>query len=181
MLILLQNQKDENMANILQSDKEKLQCVIYFKILAEDSMKLNKLKIRPVNIFAEKITSFEKQKSNIHKILTVNESVSLASYKVAYKIIKREKPHTIAELLILSVAIDIAEMMFDESYVKQLKNIPLSNDIIWRRIIDISVAIQRQFEFELVEKLFAIQLNEAVDSNNRSPFIFSASESVKVL
>jgi len=50
--------------------------------------------------------------------------------------------------------------MFGESYAKQLKNIPLS-DTICRRINDISLNIQQQLKSELVEKLFAIQLDES--------------------
>ena len=163
------------------SGEEKPQCVICFKILAADSMKPNKLKRhletlhkeytdKPVNFFAEKLRSFEKQKSNIHKVLTVNERALLASYKVAYKIAKCKKPHTIAEQLILPAAIDIAETMFGESYAKQLKNIPLSNDTICRRINDIPVYIQQQLESGLVGKLISIQLNG--DNSSDSHLIY---------
>ena len=61
--------------------------------------------------------------------------------------------------------------MFGECYAKQLKNIPLSNHTICRRINDISVDIQQQLESELVGKLFAIQLDEATDSSNDSHLI----------
>jgi hypothetical protein len=164
------------------SGEEKPQCVICLKVLAADSLKPNKLKrhletlhkeyiSKPREFFEEKLRSFKKQKTNFQKTLAVNEKVLLASYKVAYKVAKCKKPHTIAEQLILPATKDIVETLFGESYAKQLDNIPLSNDTICRRISDISADIQEQLESQLIGKLFAIQLDEATDSNNESHLI----------
>lgn len=162
--------------------EEKPQCVICLKVLAADSMKPNKLQRhletlhreyvnKPRDFFVEKLRLFKKQKSSFHKVLAVNEKALLASYKVAYKVAKCKKPHTIAEQLILPACKDIVEIMFGENFASQLNNIPLSNDTICRRINDISVDMQQQLESELTGNLFAIQLDEATDSSNDSHLI----------
>jgi hypothetical protein len=58
----------------------------------------------------------------------------LASYKVAYRIAKCKKPHTIAEELILPAAVDMVNIMIGESAGKLLLKVPLSNNTISCRI-----------------------------------------------
>ena len=62
----------------------------------------------------------------------------LASFKVAYRIAKCKKPHTIAEELVLPAALDLVSTMIKESVAQKLKVVPLSNNIICRRIEKIS-------------------------------------------
>jgi hypothetical protein len=57
----------------------------------------------------------------------------LASYKVAHRIIKCKKPHTIVEELILPAAVDMVNIMIGESAGKLLSKVPLSNNTISRR------------------------------------------------
>ena len=51
----------------------------------------------------------------------------LASFKVAYRIAKCIKPHTIAEELVLPAALDLVSTMIGESAAEKLKPVPLSN------------------------------------------------------
>lgn len=158
------------------NDEERPLCVICSKILAADSMKPNKLKRhletlhkeyvnKPKDFFIAKQKSYEKQKCSIKKALSINEKALLASYKVAYKIARCKKPHTIGEELILPAAIDIVETILGDNFAKQLQCIPLSNDTVARRIGDMSENIQQQLLSKLCDKLFSIQLDEATDSN----------------
>ncbi len=56
------------------------------------------------------------------------KSTKKASYKVAYRIAQCKKPHTIAEELILSGALDMVSAMTDETNAVKLKAVPMSND-----------------------------------------------------
>jgi hypothetical protein len=50
-------------------------------------------------------------------------NVLLASYKVAHRIAKCKKPHTVAEELILLTAVDMANIMISESAGKLLSKV----------------------------------------------------------
>ncbi|KAL1264119.1 hypothetical protein QQF64_004474 [Cirrhinus molitorella] len=99
-------------------DEERPQCVVCLKILASDSMKPNKLrrhletlhhehKDKPVDFFRKKLLNCRAQQSRFTKAASVPSNAQLASYKVAYRVARCKKPHTIAEELILPSAIDM--------------------------------------------------------------------------
>ncbi|GFU51163.1 protein FAM200B [Trichonephila clavipes] len=145
-------------------------------------MKLNKLKrhfetlhgeyiYKPQEFFESKLKSYEKQKNILKKNLSVNEKALLTSYKVSHKIARCKKPHTIAKELILPAAIEIVETMFGDNFVKELKSIPLSNDIVSRQMDDIAEDVEQQLYGKLHDKLFSVQLDEATDSNKDAHFI----------
>ena len=87
----------------------------------------------------------------------------LASYLVSYRIAKCKKPHTVAETLVLPAAIDMVKVMFGESYAKKLRQIPLSDNTVSRRINDISEDICDQLVSRVRTSKFAIQVDEATD------------------
>jgi hypothetical protein len=72
----------------------------------------------------------------------------LASYKVAHRIAKCKKPHTIAEELILPAAVDMVNMMIGESAGKLCSKVPLSNNTISHTIQHIAEELNDQ----LIEK-----------------------------
>jgi hypothetical protein len=65
----------------------------------------------------------------------------LASYKVAHRIAKCKKPHTIAEELILPPAVDMVNIMTGKSTGKLLSKVPFSNNTISHRIQHIAEGI----------------------------------------
>ena len=92
-------------------------------------------------------------------------NAQLASYKVAYRVAQCKKLHTIAEELILPATIDMVSTMIDEATASKLKAIPLSDNTIARRIYDISKDIEEQLNDKIRAKHFALQMDEATDSN----------------
>jgi hypothetical protein len=88
-----------------------------------------------------------------------------ASYEVAYLIAKNKKPHTVGENLIKPYALQMVDVVLQQQQRKQTAEIPLSNDVIISRILDMSAYVLDQ----LMEKLknmtlpFGFQLNESTD------------------
>ena len=170
------NYLDFGFTYITIDNEERPKCIICLKVLAADSMVPNKLK-RHLEIshstlnnksrdyFVRQLAKLEKQSSSFVKQTSVPSKALLASYKVAFRIAQCKKPHTIAEELILPSAIDMVSTLIGESVANQLKNIPLSNNTISRRIQDISDNINDQLIDKLRKKNFAIQLDEATDNN----------------
>lgn len=157
-------------------NEERPQCVVCLKILACDSLKPNKLrrhletthpehKDKPVDYFRKKLINCRAQQSHFTKAASVPLNAQLASYKVAYRVAQCKKPHTIAEELILPSAIDMVSTMIDEATASKLKAIPLSNNTIARRINDMSKDIEEQLNDKLRDSRFALQMDEATDSN----------------
>ena len=72
-----------------------------------------------------------------------------------------EKPHTIAEELIFPAATDLVGIMVGDNAVKKLKDVPLSNKTICRRIEVMGVDITDHLICRLKDNEFAIQLDEA--------------------
>jgi hypothetical protein len=92
--------------------EERPQCVVCLSILASDSMKPNKLRRhletkhaelvnKPKEFFARKLIDFQSTQQTFKNIITVPSKALLASYKVAHRIAKCKKPHTVGETLIL--------------------------------------------------------------------------------
>ena len=114
---------------------------------------------------------------------SVNESTLLASYKVAYRVAKAGKPHTIAENLILLAALDMVEIIVSKQEANKFKKIQLSDNTISRRINDMAKDIQEQ----VVEKLknsqhFALQFDGSTDVSDCAQFVvfvrFEADDSI---
>ena len=68
----------------------------------------------------------------------------MASYYVAYKVAKSKKPHTIAEEVIKPCAVAMAKIFLEKEASNKLKLVPLSNNVIQRRISDLSLDILDQ-------------------------------------
>ncbi|XP_066482086.1 SCAN domain-containing protein 3-like [Tiliqua scincoides] len=157
------------------NNEEHPQCVICLKVLPVESMLLSKLKDhierlhphvvgKPREFFIRKLKEVELQKSTFSKQSKVDNSALLSSYKVAYRVAQSKQPHTIAEELILPAAVEMVTIMLGEDAGKQLLKVPLSNDAISQRINDMAEDIGDQLICNLKGKEFAIQLNEATDS-----------------
>ncbi|XP_023211413.1 zinc finger BED domain-containing protein 5-like, partial [Centruroides sculpturatus] len=164
------------------------QCVVCHKVLAAESMLPNKLKHhletihsnlikscgfpcrKPQDFFARKLRELKHQSTSLFSRASIPSKALLASYKVAHRIAKCKKLHTIAEDLILPAAIDMVSVIIGKLAAKEIKNVTLFNNMISRRIHDIAEDINEQ-TVEKLSGLFAIQLDEAADSNNNAQLI----------
>ncbi|XP_029348266.1 protein ZBED8-like [Acyrthosiphon pisum] len=91
-----------------------------------------------------------------------------ASYKVAYRIARSKKPHTIGESLIKPCALEMVELVCGLEQRKKIEAIPLSNDTINSRISDMSTNILEQVirELDSTPFPFSMQLDEKLNSSS---------------
>ena len=90
----------------------------------------------------------------------------LTSFKVASRIAKCKKLHTIAEELVFPAAFDLVSTMIGESAAQKLKVVPLSNNTISRRIDKISDDINDQLVAKMRGNEFSLQLDEITTSTS---------------
>ena len=154
---------------------ERPQCFLCGKVLANASMKPTKLKehlisMHPKNAL-DSVESFRSKKVRFEKsgtlpkfgFIKTQKPCLEASYKVAYRIAKEKKPHTIGETLVKPFALEMTELVCGIEHRKKLKAIPLSNDTIKCRINDVSNNILEQVMEELKASPFpfSMQLDES--------------------
>mgnify|MGYP002775206681 CR=1 FL=1 len=173
---------DFGFTSIEVNNEEKPQCVLCLKILSSECMLPSKLKrhletIHPTmadksrDFFHRKLQNLNKTKNVFTQQASVPKNALLASFKVAYRVAKCKKPHTIAEELILPAARDMANIMMGESAEKLISKIPLSNNTISRRIHDIAEDLNHQLIEKIKSRDFGLQLDEATDSNDDAHLI----------
>ncbi|XP_050523076.1 protein FAM200B-like [Daktulosphaira vitifoliae] len=114
------------------------------KLIRHLTTKHQKEADKPLDFFERKLKALSQQQNTMIQVSSVNESALLASYKVAYRVAKAGKPHTIAENLILPAALYMVEIMVSKQEANKLKNIPLSDNTISRKINDMANDIQEQ-------------------------------------
>ena len=116
-----------------------------------------------MEFFRKKKKEYLKQKKAFSKSLVSNEKLMKVSYLVALRVAQAKKPHTIVENLILPAAIDMCKAVLNGKCSTKLKEIPLSNNTVSRRIDAISNDIKAQLLERLKQTYFAIQLDESTD------------------
>ena len=103
----------------------------------------------------------------------VDKPLLLASFKVAYEVAKKKKPHTIAETLIKPCALEMVKTILGADAARKLQQVPLSNNVIRNRIDDISADILDQVisDIKTSSAKISIQLDESTDVSNCSQLI----------
>jgi hypothetical protein len=107
-------------------------------------------------------------KAHMHtKFKSENENALMASMKVSYSIACEGEAHTIGEKLVKSCATALAACTIDKEAARKIHIVPLSGNIIQRRIQDCASNVLD----ELVQRLrlsesFTIQLDENTDVVN---------------
>lgn len=153
------------------------QCVICFEILANESMKPSKLerhlttkhaeyKSKPIDFFKNKSKQLLMSKSVMTKISTGNQNkqATIASYELSLLIAKKGVSHTIGEEIILPAAKIVSDNLFGEKYSKLIKDIPLSNTTVKRRIDEMADSVKEALITTLKQSdFFALQLDESTD------------------
>ena len=97
----------------------------------------------------------------------VEKPLLQASYDIAFLFAKNKKLHTIAEELVKPCALKMVKTVLGSDTEKKLKQVPLSNDIIHSRIIDMSRNILQQVitDMKASPVKVSIQLDESTDVN----------------
>ena len=153
-------------------------CLVCAKILSNDAMKPSKLTRhfnslhsnlvgKTLAYFKRLLSETENQKGEIRKTTTTEKALLKSSYLIALQIGKSKKPYTIGEDLIKPCMLAAAEQVLGPEAASKLQVIPISNDTVKRRIIDMAVDIEEQvIEQVKKSKYFAIQLDESTDLSN---------------
>jgi hypothetical protein len=111
--------------------------------------KRSEMKNKHQEYIRRKLDDVRIQQKSFDDTTTISSKALLASCQVAYRIAQNKNPHTIGKSLILPAAIDMVQTMLGEKCDQQLRNLPLSNNTVSRRISDISEDLEEQ----LMEKL----------------------------
>ncbi|KRY26810.1 Zinc finger BED domain-containing protein 5 [Trichinella spiralis] len=158
-------------------------CVIYYEILANESMRPNKqlrhietkhmdLKSKPLQFFESKLKELNASQCVLSHFTNVNEKAMHASYLISLRIAQSGQPHTIGESLVLPSIKDAVGVMFGDTYLKKIELIPLSNDTL-----DESTDIQGLFQL-IVFILFVWNSEPHEDILFCEPIIRGTSEEI---
>ncbi|XP_062565796.1 zinc finger BED domain-containing protein 5-like [Armigeres subalbatus] len=159
------------------------QCVICFEVLANESLRPNKLlrhlqtkhfewKDRAVDFFVAKEKALRVSRKNIQSFTKVSEKAMIASYHLSLKVARSGKAHTIGESLILPAIKETVSIMFGEKYAHEIEAIPLSNNTVARRIDEMSDWAEDQLVSRIQASThFSLQLDESTDVEGLSQLI----------
>ena len=122
--------------------------------------------------FKRKLASNKMQISMFTKKFKLSDKAQEASYAVSEMVASKMKSHIIAESVILPACQQIMRIMFGEEAVSELSKIPLSNNIISRRIHGMSENIECNIKSKILKhKLFALQIDESTDITGKAQFL----------
>ncbi|XP_077972271.1 protein FAM200B-like [Styela clava] len=129
-------------------------------------------KDKPLEFFQRREQYYEEEMKLMRVSSTSSSDVLMASYLVASRIAKSNKPFTIGEQLILPTCKDICREVVSEAAAKKIAQVPLSARTVSRRVEDIAEYI----ESELIERInkspwFALQCDESIDISDNANFL----------
>ena len=101
----------------------------------------------------------------------MSEKAELASYEVAEIIALKSKSHVLTESVILPACKRMVKIMLGDKTEHEISKIPLSNNTIQRRILDLSDNIEESVISKFQNSLFALQIDESTDISNHAQLI----------
>ena len=107
------------------------------------------------------------------RFTSVEKPHLLVLYKVVYRIAKAMKPHTLAEKVIKPCVVEMADIILGDGTAWKLKQVVLSNDMVRRRINDLSIDIRNQLilDFKASPLKISLQLDKSTNVSNYSQLI----------
>ena len=142
------------------------------KLSRHFSKKHGNLSDKPASYFKRLLEKRKQQSVTFTKSFQVSTKSQQASYLVAEIIAKNSKPHTEAEKVIFLACSAIMKTMFGPKAEEKIRQIPLSNDTIRRRICDMSTDIQDTVIFSVKQsKMFTMQVDESTDISGKAQLI----------
>lgn len=127
---------------------------------------------KDVNYFKRLLEQQTKQAFAFKSRVTLSEKAQIASYEVSEMIAVKMKSHTLAESIILPACRKMVKTMLGDDAEKQLSKIPLSNDTVHRRILEMSTDIEENVcRNKLQDAYFALQVDESTDISNKAQLL----------
>lgn len=110
--------------------------------------------------------------SSFKNVMTFSEKAQIASYEVSELIAKNMKAHTLGESIILPACKKIVETMLGNEAAMKISKVPLSNNTVHRRIVEMSSDIERNVcSNKLQYSNFALQIDESTDITNQAQLL----------
>ncbi|KAJ8953195.1 hypothetical protein NQ318_003234 [Aromia moschata] len=163
------------------SDKQLPMCLLCNKVLSNEAMKPSKLEDHFRRWHPDKIGKdlkyFQTLKDKVQKRPTVDKMFAStsqrddglrASYNISLLIAKSEKPHTIGEKLILPAIEEVLKTILHKPASDIIKIFLLSNNIVQRRIDEMSYEIESLLCIFLQTTYFFTQLDEPTLPGNEA-------------
>ena len=96
------------------------------------------------------------------------------SYLVALRIAGKMKPHSIGEELVKPAATDMVRLLCGDGMAKKIQTVPLSNDTVRNRIIDMSFDVKDQVVASMkAAGKYSCQLDQSTDISKTHNLWFS--------
>ena len=157
-------------------------CIVCGQTLSNEGMVPSKMKrhlttnhpnlvSKNVDYFQRLLESNTRQSEQFKKVVSVSEKAQLASYEVAEIIALKSKSHVLAESVILPACKRMVKLMLGDKAEQEISKIPLSNNTIQRRILDLSDNIEENVISKFQNSLFALQVDESTDISNHAQLI----------
>ncbi|XP_068247904.1 protein FAM200B-like [Palaemon carinicauda] len=157
-------------------------CVVCGIVLSNESMTPKKMKRhfttknkclsqKPVVYFKRLLIYNKQQKLSFEKKVKVAHKIQRASYLVAEKTGKHMKPHSVSESYFLPTCFAVVKTLFGNEAEKEVRKIPLSDDTIGRRIMDMSSDIEKTVSELRKDEMFALQVDESTDIGGNSQLL----------
>ncbi|XP_068220474.1 zinc finger BED domain-containing protein 5-like [Palaemon carinicauda] len=153
---------------VVCGDKMSNESMVPSKLKRHLTSKHSSLQDKDLVYFQRLLDQQSKQRNVFEKTMTASERAQLASIEVAEIIALKSKSHILAESVILPACKKIVKSMFGEKAEKEISKIPLSNDTIHRRILDLSENIEKKVQKKLQDSTFALTVDESMDISNTS-------------
>lgn len=154
-------------------------CVICFENLTNKSMKPsnlkrhfetnhNQYKDKPIDFFENKLKDLNQSRKVMWGLTGGdNQKILEASYRVSLLIAKCSAAETIGEILIKPAAKIMAEVMIGDRAKQTFDRVPLSNNTVHRRIIDMSNNVKQMLLSDISQsRYYALQVDEFTDIVN---------------
>lgn len=130
------------------------------------------LKDKPTSYFKRMSEQQTKTANSFKRLITVSDKAQIASYQVSEMIAQNMKAHTIGESLILPACKKIVSTMLGNEAAMKISKIPLSNNTVHRRILEMSSDIEKNVCGHKLQCLdFALQVDESTDITNKAQLI----------
>ena len=150
-----------------------LMCLVCAKVLSNNAVKPSKLTQhfhsqhsnlvgKPLAYFKTLLSKTERQRSDMQKMTTTDKALLKSSYLISLQIGKTKQPLGKKPCMLAATA----EVLCPEA-ANKLQAIPISNDTVQRRIMDMAVDVEEQLIEQVKKsKYFAIQLDKSTDLSN---------------